>query len=432
MRRTSRRSSRPTSTRRATAVARGRHRRAQALEQLEREPVRLVVLDLNLPDMDGIEVCRQIRARSNVPVVDPHRPRRGGRPARRARRRRRRLHRQAVLAQGARRAHEGGAAAGRAAGRRAAAQPRRRRARSGGRARSASRARPIELRPKEFDLLAYLMQNRGVVVSRDALLESVWGYDYAGGTRTVDVHVAQLRRKLRPPGPHPHGARRRLQGGSALSTAGEVAPRARASRRSRSRCSPRSGVTLVIAVVLVRRSVQQDALHSLARQAALDRDAQQATAARADPLADLGLFFDTQQERLAILSLSAGRAAPAARRRRVSARRARRTGLAHASAAPATSTPPSPIDAARDRAARARRSSRPSDLAPFTVAFGIAAAVGAAIAAVAAFLLARARRAADRARLAGEPRARARASGPARSRSRARREVAALAAPSTR
>lgn len=59
---------------------------------------------------------------------------------------------------------------------------------------------PVELRPKEFDLLAYLIQNRGVVVSRDVLLERVWGMDYAGGTRTVDVHVAQLRRKLGRPG----------------------------------------------------------------------------------------------------------------------------------------------------------------------------------------------------------------------------------------
>jgi DNA-binding response OmpR family regulator len=58
---------------------------------------------------------------------------------------------------------------------------------------------PVELRPKEFDLLAHLMLNRGIVVSRDALLESVWGYDYVGGTRTVDVHVAQLRRKLGRP-----------------------------------------------------------------------------------------------------------------------------------------------------------------------------------------------------------------------------------------
>jgi two-component system, OmpR family, alkaline phosphatase synthesis response regulator PhoP len=58
---------------------------------------------------------------------------------------------------------------------------------------------PVELRPKEFDLLSYLIANRGAVFSRDALLERVWGYDYAGGTRTVDVHVAQLRRKLDRP-----------------------------------------------------------------------------------------------------------------------------------------------------------------------------------------------------------------------------------------
>jgi DNA-binding response OmpR family regulator len=58
---------------------------------------------------------------------------------------------------------------------------------------------PVELRPKEFDLLAFLIQNRGVVISRDLLLERVWGFEYAGGTRTVDVHVAQLRRKLGRP-----------------------------------------------------------------------------------------------------------------------------------------------------------------------------------------------------------------------------------------
>jgi DNA-binding response OmpR family regulator len=58
---------------------------------------------------------------------------------------------------------------------------------------------PVDLRPKEFDLLAYLMQNRGAVLSRDVLLERVWGFEYEGGTRTVDVHVAQLRRKLGRP-----------------------------------------------------------------------------------------------------------------------------------------------------------------------------------------------------------------------------------------
>jgi DNA-binding response OmpR family regulator len=59
--------------------------------------------------------------------------------------------------------------------------------------------KPVELTGKEFDLLAYLLENAGIVVSRDQLLDRVWGMTYAGGTRTVDVHVAQLRRKLGRP-----------------------------------------------------------------------------------------------------------------------------------------------------------------------------------------------------------------------------------------
>jgi DNA-binding response OmpR family regulator len=59
--------------------------------------------------------------------------------------------------------------------------------------------KPVELTAKEFDLLAYLMANTGVLVSRDLLLDRVWGQEYPGGTRTVDVHVAQLRRKLGRP-----------------------------------------------------------------------------------------------------------------------------------------------------------------------------------------------------------------------------------------
>ncbi|MBF8265847.1 MAG: two component transcriptional regulator, winged helix family [Dehalococcoidia bacterium] len=46
----------------------------------------------------------------------------------------------------------------------------------------------LELTPKEFDLLAFLVKNKGFVFNRDQLLEKVWGYDYAGDTRTVDVH----------------------------------------------------------------------------------------------------------------------------------------------------------------------------------------------------------------------------------------------------
>jgi DNA-binding response OmpR family regulator len=58
---------------------------------------------------------------------------------------------------------------------------------------------PVELTAKEFNLLAYLGERAGKVVSRETLLDRVWGMSYAGGTRTVDVHVAQLRRKLGRP-----------------------------------------------------------------------------------------------------------------------------------------------------------------------------------------------------------------------------------------
>ncbi|NWF77973.1 MAG: response regulator transcription factor [Chloroflexi bacterium] len=54
----------------------------------------------------------------------------------------------------------------------------------------------LELTPKEFDLLAFLARNRGFVFSRDQLLEKVWGYDFAGDTRTVDVHIRWLRQKI--------------------------------------------------------------------------------------------------------------------------------------------------------------------------------------------------------------------------------------------
>jgi DNA-binding response OmpR family regulator len=174
-----------------TAVASGN----AALEVLRNEPIRLVVLDLNLPDIDGLELCRLIRARSTVPILmltarDEEADRVGGlgagaddyiskpfSPRELVARMKAVLRRvepqsgESLLRLGdvvlERSAREVGVA-----------------------------GEPVELRPKEFDLLAYLMQNRGVVLSRDALLESVWGYDYAGGTRTVDVHVAQLRKKL--------------------------------------------------------------------------------------------------------------------------------------------------------------------------------------------------------------------------------------------
>ena len=58
--------------------------------------------------------------------------------------------------------------------------------------------RPLDLTFKEFELLKYLAQHPGRVFTRDQLLQEVWGYDYFGGTRTVDVHVRRLRAKLGP------------------------------------------------------------------------------------------------------------------------------------------------------------------------------------------------------------------------------------------
>lgn len=56
---------------------------------------------------------------------------------------------------------------------------------------------PVALTYKEFELLLMLIQARGTVLTRDHMLESVWGYDFIGETRTVDVHVHTLRQKLR-------------------------------------------------------------------------------------------------------------------------------------------------------------------------------------------------------------------------------------------
>jgi DNA-binding response OmpR family regulator len=56
----------------------------------------------------------------------------------------------------------------------------------------------VKLTAKEFLLLQYLLQHKGRVLSRDLLLSDVWGYNYTGGTRTVDVHIRRLREKLPP------------------------------------------------------------------------------------------------------------------------------------------------------------------------------------------------------------------------------------------
>ena len=161
----------------------------------------LVILDLMLPRIDGLEVCREIRRRGDTPVLmltargddidavvglelgaddyvsKPFNARalvarvrailrrtdstnRGGRP----------------IDVGALRI-----------------DPRRREA--------TVNDRRLELRAREFDLLAALARDPGAVLTRDALLEDVWGTDFPDETRTVDVHIAEVRKKLGEDGP---------------------------------------------------------------------------------------------------------------------------------------------------------------------------------------------------------------------------------------
>ena len=62
---------------------------------------------------------------------------------------------------------------------------------------------PVKLKPKEFELLTFLARNRGIAVSRELLLERVWGWTYDGNSRTVDVHVRWLREKIEPDASEP-------------------------------------------------------------------------------------------------------------------------------------------------------------------------------------------------------------------------------------
>jgi len=176
---------------------------SDALTQFAAEPPSLIVLDLMLPDIDGIEVCRRIRKGSDVPILmltardddvdkiiglevgaddyltKPFNPRelvaRVKSILRRAAPERRQIESK-VIRHGDLTVDAG-----------------RREVRVG--------EEEIQLAPKEFDLLWELLDHRGLVLTRDQLLERVWGYTFAGDTRTVDVHVRQLRRKLEDASP---------------------------------------------------------------------------------------------------------------------------------------------------------------------------------------------------------------------------------------
>ena len=170
----------------------------EALVELRRHPVRVVVLDIGLPGIDGFEVCRRMRAGSKVPIVmltarDEEPDRVAGLElgaddyvAKPFSPRELAARIKAILRRAEQRSDEEVLAARDIVLRRDS-----REVVVGG--------RQVELTSKEFDLLACFLEHPGIVLSRERLLDLVWDMTYPGGTRTVDVHVAQLRRKLGDP-----------------------------------------------------------------------------------------------------------------------------------------------------------------------------------------------------------------------------------------
>ena len=167
-----------------------------ALSEVRSHPPAMVILDVMLPGMDGFEVCRRLRGESQVPVLmltardedldkilglelgaddyltKPFNPREVVARVRAI------LRRAEPAAAGEGAVHVGDLVVDAA----------RREVTVG--------ERQVDLRAKEFDLLLHLARHRGLVRTREQLLSQVWGYDFEGQTRTVDVHVAHLRKKI--------------------------------------------------------------------------------------------------------------------------------------------------------------------------------------------------------------------------------------------
>ncbi len=172
---------------------------AKAVEAARKENPALVVLDIMLPSLDGYEVCKQVRAQSDVPIImltardedidkiiglelgaddymtKPFNPREL-------------VARVKAILRRSERSPKGDKPTGPLHVGDVTIDEARREVTVAG--------RPIGLRAKEFDLLLALAENRGIVLTREKLLDLVWGFDYVGQTRTIDVHIAHLRKLL--------------------------------------------------------------------------------------------------------------------------------------------------------------------------------------------------------------------------------------------
>ncbi len=174
------------------------HDGPSALERALQEPLDLVILDVMLPEMSGFEVCRLLRRETDVPILmltartdeadrvvgldlgaDDYIPKPFS------------MRELLARVRAALRRYRGSSPELLQVGD-LVLDPRRHEIRCGGRV--------LPLAPKEYELLALLMRNAGTTLPRDRLIQRVWGYEYAGDERTVDVHVSWLRRKLREAG----------------------------------------------------------------------------------------------------------------------------------------------------------------------------------------------------------------------------------------
>lgn len=171
---------------------------AEAVEAVRRDSdIRLVILDIMMPHVDGVEACRQIRTFSSVPLLmvtarsDEESEVMGffcgadeyiSKPIRFP----------VFIARIKALLKRTGAVSGSITAAGIEIRPEARTVRVDG--------GEISLTPREFELLLYLAQNRNVALSRQQILSAVWNYDYYGDARTVDTHVKNLRMKLGPAG----------------------------------------------------------------------------------------------------------------------------------------------------------------------------------------------------------------------------------------